>query len=128
MPCRPRRGSRGKLKAAARAWASGRGGVRKKADDILTQAAIMPEWMEERMAAESRELELAPDEATPFSLFLSLGTQWARHAMTGVRLGLDYSVIPSVAQMMGIALTPPMFLDLRIMEGAALDEFARAKR
>ena len=94
----------------------------------MTQAAILPAWMEQRLATESQALELAPDEATPFSLFLSLATQWNRHAMTGVRLGLDYSVVPSVADMMGITMSPAMFLDLRIMESAALDEFAKAKR
>lgn len=128
MPCRPRRGPRGKLKAAARAWASGRGGARKKADDALTQAAILPDWMERRIADQSDTIELAPDEATAFSLFAALGTQWTRHAMTGLRLGIDYSVIPATAQMMDIVMTPGLLLDLRIMESAALDEFAKVRR
>lgn len=84
--------------------------------------------MEQRLAKDSHGLELAPDEATPFSLFLSLATQWDRHSMTGVRLGLKYGVVPGVADMMDIKMTPAMFLDLRIMESAALDEFAKAKR
>jgi hypothetical protein len=94
----------------------------------LTQNAILPDWMRDRADAASGVLELAPDEATPFSLFVSLATQWIRHAMTGARLGLDYSVIPAVSGMMDVVVTPAMFLDLRVMESAALDEFAKAKR
>ncbi|MGE4321766.1 MAG: DUF1799 domain-containing protein [Sphingobium sp.] len=94
----------------------------------MTQAAILPDWMERRIADQSDTIELAPDEATAFSLFAALGTQWTRHAMTGLRLGIDYSVIPATAQMMDIVMTPGLLLDLRIMESAALDEFAKVRR
>jgi len=42
-----------------------------------------------------------------------------------VRLGLEYSAVPSVATMMGITMTPSLFDDLRIMEGAALAAWAK---
>lgn len=56
------------------------------------------------------------------NLFLRLGSQWRFHH-TGVRLGLDYAVVPPVAAMLGIVMTPALFDDLRLMEGAALAAF-----
>ena len=94
----------------------------------MTRSAQYPAWMEERMKSDSNMLELAPDEARAVSLFIALDTQWDRHAMTGVRLGIDYSRIPAVAQMMDIAMTPALLMDIRIMEGAALGEYAKAAR
>lgn len=58
-------------------------------------------------------------------LFLGLASQWRVHAMSGLRLGLEYTAIPAVATMMGITVTPSVFDDLRIMEGAALAAFVR---
>lgn len=43
--------------------------------------------------------------------------------MTGAT-GLDYAVVPLVARMLGIKLTPRRFAGLRVMEGAALDAMA----
>ena len=40
--------------------------------------------------------------------------------MIGARTGLDYTAIPAVAAMTGLAMTAERFADLRIMEGAAL--------
>ncbi|SCW56262.1 Phage related hypothetical protein [Sphingobium faniae] len=97
----------------------------------MTRSAIMPKWMLDRLAGTVErpgEIELAPDEALSFSLFAALGTQWERHAMTGLRLGISYPAIPVTAQMLDIAMTPVVFQDIRIMERAALDEFARAAR
>ena len=94
----------------------------------MTQAAIMPDWMQARLAGTSEhvgEVEIAPDEVTPLALFLSLGTQW-RHAHTGHVLGLDYGVVPAVAAMSDMTMTPALFRDLRLMEGAALAEFTAA--
>lgn len=54
-------------------------------------------------------------------LFLALGTQWRRAGQLGRRIGLDYAVIPAVAALEGIAVTPARWLDLRRMESAALD-------
>ncbi|WP_336973413.1 DUF1799 domain-containing protein [Sphingobium aromaticiconvertens] len=97
----------------------------------MTQAAIMPQWMKDRLAGTVErpgQIELSPDEATPFSLFVSLGTQWTRHAMTGMRLGIDYASIRPTADMMDITMTPALLRDIRSMEASALDEFARAAR
>lgn len=57
-------------------------------------------------------------------LFFSLRTQWQVHAMTGVRLGLDYGVLPDTAGMLGLAMTPALFDDVQVMERAALMAWA----
>ena len=97
----------------------------------MTRAAIMPQWMLDRLAGTVErpgEITLGPDEAPSFSLFVALGTQWDRHAMTGARLGLRYDVIRPTAENMGLAFTPAMFVDIQMMESAALAEFARVAR
>ncbi len=97
----------------------------------MTRAAIMPQWMLDRLAGTADrpgEIILAPDEALSFSLFAALGTQWDRHAMTGTRIGLRYDVIRPTADNMGLSFTPAMFADVQLMEAAALAEFARAAR
>lgn len=97
----------------------------------MTNAAILPQWMLDRLAGTVErpgEIVLSPDEAVPFGLFAALGTQWERHAMTGVRLGINYAAIPPTAQMLDITMTPAIFNDIRLMERAALDEFARRQR
>lgn len=55
-----------------------------------------------------------------FELFYNLNTQW-RVGMGGAT-GLDYSVIPAVAKMLGIKKKKlnEMFPDLRVMENEAL--------
>ena len=77
---------------------------------------------------DTREIQLFEDEAHSANLFLALGTQWSRHAMTGHHLGLDYSAIAPTAAMLEIPVGPARFHDLRAMEGAALSQFARAVR
>lgn len=97
----------------------------------MTRAAIMPQWMLDRLAGtvdRPGEITLCPDEALSFSLFAALGTQWDRHAMTGMRLGIRYDVIRPTADNMGIAFSPAVFADIQLMERAALAEFARAAR
>jgi len=56
-------------------------------------------------------------------LFLALSTQWRVHPMAGARLGLEYGAVRQTADMLGIAVTPDLFDDLRVMEGAALAAF-----
>lgn len=94
----------------------------------MTQAAEYPKWMQQRIEADSDVLELAPDEAEAFSLFLSLGTQWNRHPLTGARIGIDYAAIHPTADMLQIETSPAMLLDLRIMEDEALSEFGKVRR
>lgn len=60
-------------------------------------------------------------------LFNSLQTQWNWHPMAGLRTGLNYASIPVIAAIIAVTMTPALFLDIRIMEGAALDAWAKAK-
>lgn len=91
----------------------------------MTAEAKFPKWMEERIERDSQLVEFSQDEADSFALFCALDTQWQRHAMTGHRLGLDYSQIEPVGRMLGIEVCARRFMDLRILENAALVEFAR---
>jgi hypothetical protein len=59
-------------------------------------------------------------------LFFALSSQWRLHALSGARLGIDYSAVPATAAMLDIEMTPGLFGDLRDMEGAALAAFARS--
>lgn len=97
----------------------------------MSQTATMPDWMTERLAGtagQPGEVELAPDEVAAVTLFLALGTQWQRHPMSGVFLGLNYASIPTTTGMMDIAMDPQLFGDLQIMEQAALDALAQRPR
>ncbi len=82
----------------------------------------------EKEESDDAEIQLFETEAPSASLFLALGTQWNRHAMTGLHLGLDYAAIAPTAAMLGIDVGPDRFHDLRMMESAALIQFARAVR
>lgn len=94
----------------------------------MTAQTIMPAWMAQRIERDSAPVELDPDQGDSFALFLALDTQWQFHAMTGLRIGLDYSQVRPTAGMLDIEMTPRRFLDLRIMEHAALAAFARKER
>lgn len=79
-----------------------------------------------RTAAEL--VEIAQDDEDVVALFFTLGTQWRTHAMSGMRTGIDYAAIPSTAALMGIPMTPAMMIDLRAMEMAAIEIFAKAAK
>ncbi|MDQ1229271.1 hypothetical protein QE379_000697 [Sphingomonas sp. SORGH_AS 879] len=57
------------------------------------------------------------------TLFMALTSQWRFHAMGG-RLGLDYAAVRPTADMLSIAVSPDLFLDLQMMERAALTALA----
>lgn len=75
---------------------------------------------------EDTVIEIREDDQDIVALFMALGTQWRVHPMSGQRLGLDYAVIRPTAELLGFAINPAVMSDLRAMEGAALDEWARA--
>lgn len=116
----------GKLKAVARAWATGRGGGGAKDDDVATQNAELPDWLVQRRAPDM--VEIAEADANTAALFLALDTQWRRHPMTGQRLGLDYAAIAPTAMLCGFTVDPDIMADIRSMEMAALSALARASR
>lgn len=78
-----------------------------------------------RDRAQDHPIELPVADADTASLFLALDTQWRRHAMSGQRVGIDYTAIGPTAQMLGITMSPELLADIRTMEAAAMKEMAR---
>ncbi|HBO3481396.1 TPA: DUF1799 domain-containing protein [Pseudomonas aeruginosa] len=69
------------------------------------------------------QMELWPCNWTAFIVFEAMSTQW-RAGMCGAT-GLDYTALPVVMQMCGVAADeqPAVFADIRVMEDAALKAF-----
>ena len=57
-------------------------------------------------------------------LFLRCATQWRINAMTGMRQGLDYQAVESVAAMSHTRMSGDLIDDLRAIETGALEVFA----
>lgn len=76
-------------------------------------------------AAPPQDIEVPPDEADAVQLFITLQTQWQWHPVAAMRTGLNYASIGAAAAMLGLVMTPALFLDIRVMEGAALSAFAK---
>jgi Phage related hypothetical protein (DUF1799) len=70
-------------------------------------------------------LEIAPDEVEAFMLFSSVQTQWNWHPVAGMRTGLNYGAINPASEMLGVTMSPSLFLDVRMMESAALAAWAK---
>ncbi|GAN14154.1 DUF1799 domain-containing protein [Sphingomonas paucimobilis] len=64
-------------------------------------------------------MEIGPDEVDVVTLFMALTSQWRFHAMGG-RLGIEYAAVRPTADMLEIVMTTSLFLDLQMMERAAL--------
>lgn len=115
------------MKAVATRWASGRGDG-PPADDAATQSAAAEIAAIEARRRGARPVsapEIGPDEADAVTLFLSLSSQWRVHPMSGARLGIDNAAIGPTAAMLDITMSPRLFHDIRLMEGAALAAFPR---
>jgi len=71
--------------------------------------------------------ELWPENETAFRLWCSLRTQW-RVGPAGL-IGLDYTAIPAVMELQGIApeQRSTLFAALRLCEAVALDVFYQEK-
>lgn len=68
-------------------------------------------------------MEIPIEDADAVRLFMTLASQWRMHPMAG-RTGLDYAAIAPTAAMLGLAMTPALFADLRVMESAAMAVWA----
>lgn len=77
-------------------------------------------------AAEAQTVEIWPDMAPAVLTFMSMTTQWTV-GMFGNRLGLDYSRVQPTAAMLDLVIDTRAFLDLQLMERAALAELGRRK-
>ena len=62
----------------------------------------------------------ADDEGLSIGLFMALDTQWKTAGLAGIRTGLDYGAVEPAARMLGMEMTPQIFVDLRSMEAEAL--------
>ena len=70
-------------------------------------------------------VEIWPDFSEAFRLFCSLETQW--RTTSGGPTGLDYNVIPMMAGLLKIEVTPQLMDDLQLMEAAALAEIYKSR-
>lgn len=79
-------------------------------------------------------IEIWPENADAVRLFLAVTTQWRCTALQAgrvavvVRTGIDYGVLPVVAPLVPVALTPGVFDQLRYIEACARSEMALADR
>jgi hypothetical protein len=63
-------------------------------------------------------------------LFMGMSTQWLTGGMAGVRTGLNYAVLETVARSLKISLPldTRIFSDIRLMEAEALSSWSRRRR
>ncbi len=73
-------------------------------------------------------VEIGEEDGNVVALFMSLDTQWRVHPMTGTRLGIDYGAIRATADLFGLTVDAGVMADLRVMEIAALNEYAEQAR
>ncbi len=76
-------------------------------------------WLGEQ-EQEAVAFEVWPENWPALELFLALQTQWRHAGMAGLPTGLDYAAIEPALRLMGMAPSPQLFADLRVMEDAAL--------
>jgi Phage related hypothetical protein (DUF1799) len=60
---------------------------------------------------------------TAVTLFMALETQWNR-SMHGLPLSLNYNSIEPTARLLGLKMTPEVFIDIRNLEVGAASYFA----
>lgn len=65
-------------------------------------------------------LALHPANAPAVALFVACATQWRLAGLDALPVGLDYAGLRAAAAMMDLAMSPSLFRDVQIMEGAAL--------
>jgi hypothetical protein len=105
-------GPRGKLKRVARALY--------KPDPSADEARTWGLTVEE---ASGPEVEIWPDNLTTVNVFIASLTQW-RIAPSGDRIGLDYTVLPTVLELTGVPKGDwqEVFSGIRLMEDGAMQQ------
>jgi hypothetical protein len=127
--CDPRRREeKKKLTDAARRWAAGDGGGQAGNDEVASDLQALgiegaEEWLEEQ---EPEPFAVLPENAQSVELFLLSSTQW-RFA-EGLPVSLDYPGVEAAARLAGIAMTPELFADIRIMERAAVEAMRERRK
>lgn len=77
---------------------------------------------------EDGDVPIWPDMKDSVSIFFGMSTQWrwVGIGMAGaMRTGLDYSALPTVAAAAGVTIGPDVLDDLKTMETAAVEQWAR---
>jgi hypothetical protein len=82
----------------------------------------------EKQRTEDAPHEVPLADAPVATLFFALDTQWRRHAMSGLRIGIDYAAIRPTAELYQVELSPELMADIRMMEAAALAQFAEDEK
>lgn len=95
---------------------------------MVTQNTEIPERFLNGSRPADEEVEIHRDDAGVVALFFALRTQWHRHAMTGQRMGIDYSQVRPTADLAFIEITADTLPSLQAMEEAALLAFAEASK
>lgn len=122
-------GQRKKLAGAARHWATGGRASREsqvaqfKADS--ERYGIPLDMLMDTFDDEPDEFEIWPENEASLTLFLNCSTQWDLH--NGRVTSLNY---PALHTVMDIFVTPDKqaaFMDMRLMESAALTEFRKQR-
>ena len=73
--------------------------------------------------------EVWPDNWAAVQVFVACQTQWRWvGGMAAMRTGLDYTAVITTAGVLDVGDTAAVFDGVRILEAAALHEWARAKR
>lgn len=86
--------------------------------DALAMGAT-PESVEAAHGPEQKEFAVWPENWAALQAFLSVQSQWAV-GMSGPT-GLDYVRVKAGLEMAGVAITPELFAQLRLLERGALD-------
>jgi len=118
----PQRGPPGKLKAAARRWATGRFGGSDELDEDLAAFGLADQIKADRNAP----FGIWPENETAVRTFLELEAHWVigKTADGTSRLVLDNRQIKDTLELMGVKRRawPDLFNGLKVMETAALLE------
>ncbi len=132
---RGRQGPRGKLKWAARAWATGAGAAFSETEPEalrdaerfgLPAAAVEAVRLKLAGGAQTPAGGVWPENMAAVEAFLAVATQWRTAAIGGlsggriVFIGLDYAGAAAGLAAAGIETSPGLWRDVRIMEQAAL--------
>lgn len=68
------------------------------------------------------------DNAAAIELFVTASTQWRLAGWPPRPVGLDYPAVETAARLAGLAVTPALFADLRLMEAEALRAIAERSK
>jgi hypothetical protein len=108
------------LRGAARAWANGGTEQRSDADETAAFFGLIRKEKEQRPAVYA----VWPENWEAVELFLAMQSQWRHAGMSGVRVGLEYSALPAVFDLLQITDRRDAFARLQVMEYAALEALA----